>query len=114
MTTPSNAAPKHTPEPWEAWPFGGDMRRGGGYITAKKNGNRVEIIEAKNVEDAQRSIACVNTLAGIADPVATLQKVREALEGLVSSADTAPPMQLMQRLSQSIEQCREALSLLKS
>lgn len=39
----------------------------------------------------------------------TRDSLHEACEAVVTAADTAPPVELIQRLSAAIEKCREAL-----
>lgn len=62
----------HTQEPWEAVPHtkGSDYE---GASTILPQGAIVEL----SVEDAERAVACVNALAGIDDPDAAVEILRD-------------------------------------
>lgn len=79
--TPQTPQPKHTPEPWD------DASQYPGFksirIFAKTHfiatvGN-TDDTKAQTEANAARIVTCVNALAGIPDPAATLKAVREAL-----------------------------------
>jgi len=67
---------KHTKEPWKVvlTPGGstGDIK---GHIRGTSH-LQAAVIEGMLWDDAQRTVACVNALAGIAEPEAFVAKVR--------------------------------------
>lgn len=75
----------HTAEPWDVYEgnangkglirieAGHESRDAGQHVVAFPRGNRPSA-------NADRVVACVNAMAGIADPAAFVVKVREAIE----------------------------------
>ena len=72
---------KHTKEPWEVV---NNRDFSTLYINGDRDGNIVKAIarmyDYSNREDADRIVECVNALAGIENPSATLREVRRVLK----------------------------------
>jgi hypothetical protein len=76
-------------------------------ISCEITGATVAVLHGEHdKENAARIVACVNALAGIADPAAAIKAAREALE---HACDTVPQSGAERMF---IEECRRALALL--
>ena len=77
----------HTPEPWRLSMSGYSIKSLSDDMPIVANNPWGHGMTEKNatrwIENAERIVACVNACAGMADPVATITALREALAALI-------------------------------
>ena len=79
---------KHTPEPWNFTPPDGVERGMVGSSTHPWICELDDFDTAESEANAQRIVACVNACTGIADPVAALEAVKEAIRTVMTWTET--------------------------
>jgi len=90
--TPAPATePRHTAEPWKRTAYKNENQIG--YVSVISGADDSGVAEIDGEANARRIVACVNALAGLADPAAELARLRRceaALQGIADLCNTPP------------------------
>ncbi len=81
--------------------------RDGGIVTEYWNP------EDRDENSFARIVECVSACASITDPQQAIAAAREALLALTTACDSAPPINIMQHISEACEKARAAYALLQ-